>query len=790
MKCTNESCKAEIPVGARFCTGCGTEVQTPVPVKTTLCPSCNNIVVEGYKFCHSCGGKIDPALFIDRVCYGIKGDGQKCNAVLTSGTKFCPSCGTPQDTSNTHDTNNKDDLPGDALLKLNLQITQQKEDNLDETTSSTKEEHGSSGSSSPEIWEAPTITLASNDKKTGSVEEIVQQAGSQMNPAKIELDVPRNTTDEQAVKTIETGEGLELTDQQSNKPQGSEQAGPVDNEIPGLTDQQTGELQNSSNTDPVDRESPGLTDQQTGESQNSSHTGPVDKEIPGLTDQQTGELHNSSHTSTVDKETPELTDQLIGKPDGNELICPDDKEGSGQTDQQTVEPKCIGCSSPIDNEGPGLRDQESGRLQGNENAGPVDKASSDLADKQAGEPEGSERSSPVDKGGQGLTDQKSSESEAENILSDTKKEASTTEAPTTEASTTETDTLKGATAEEMDVTETKQETNKSVQTESEITNMETQITGPQSDHSNGNGNQNSEKPNNVTEIDDQNTKLQGDESDRDKQEQKEKDIIENPSNVQKPEIKEDATETELQVILISDSESVEDEQGRNEELVNTNVKPTKRKLKEEEGQIKKIKGGEENENLDCNKGVQHMNTQSDEKYGIQETGEPGNTNGNTGQSGEIIAEQAKNTKDENRQDTEKTNKKPIDDQLVKQRENTDEEKRLKENSNQGEDQLPTKRITRSMQANKNGDQSNQTKELPKKNDFQIQMGKRNKYRNYALEDIKNAVQMVENKSMSIRSASRQYNVPKTTIIDKLNGRSSLQARSGPNPVLYSVRKKC
>ncbi|CAC5404762.1 unnamed protein product [Mytilus coruscus] len=68
------------------------------------------------------------------------------------------------------------------------------------------------------------------------------------------------------------------------------------------------------------------------------------------------------------------------------------------------------------------------------------------------------------------------------------------------------------------------------------------------------------------------------------------------------------------------------------------------------------------------------------------------------------------------------------------------------------------------------------------------MGKRNKYRNYALEDIKNAVQMVENKSMSIRSAS-QYNVPKTTIIDKLNGRSSLQARSGPNPVLYDSEEE-
>ncbi|CAG2225331.1 unnamed protein product [Mytilus edulis] len=43
--------------------------------------------------------------------------------------------------------------------------------------------------------------------------------------------------------------------------------------------------------------------------------------------------------------------------------------------------------------------------------------------------------------------------------------------------------------------------------------------------------------------------------------------------------------------------------------------------------------------------------------------------------------------------------------------------------------------------------------------------------------------------MSIRSASRQYNVPKTTSIDKLNGRSSLQARSGPSPVLFDSEEE-
>lgn len=63
----------------------------------------------------------------------------------------------------------EDALPGDALLKLDLQITQQKVDSLDKTTSCIKEEHGSSGSSSPEIWEPPTIPLVSIDNKTESV---------------------------------------------------------------------------------------------------------------------------------------------------------------------------------------------------------------------------------------------------------------------------------------------------------------------------------------------------------------------------------------------------------------------------------------------------------------------------------------------------------------------------------------------------------------------------------------------------------------------------------------------
>ncbi|VDI23847.1 Hypothetical predicted protein [Mytilus galloprovincialis] len=750
MKCTHESCGADIPAGARFCTGCGTEVQAPVSVKTTLCPSCNSTVVKGCKFCQSCGGKIDPALFIDRICHGTKDNGQKCNTVLTSGTKFCPSCGTLQDASNTHDTSSKDDFPGDGALKLSLKTTQQKEDNQDKTTPPIKEEHGSSGSSSPDLWEAPTIPLQSNANKTEPVKEIVQQVGSHMNPAQIALIVPRNAADGQDVKTLETGqdcppkkdnEGLKLTNQQSGAPQGSGQASPVDKESPGLLDHQTGELQNSCHTGPVDEESPELTNQQTGEPHNSSHTGPVDKEIPGVTDQQTGELQNSCHTGPVDEESPELTNQQTGEPHNSSHTGPVDKGIPGvtdqQTDQQTGELQNISHTGPVDEESPVLLDQVIDKPQDNEPivpdnkdvtglgnqsggsyvnapAGTVEKKSPDLADKKTVEPEDNGLSGPIDNGDQGLTDKKISESQAENVESDSDKRGLTTEVVTTE-----TDTLKSATAEEMDVSETKHETNDLVQIESEITNMETQTR--QSNHNDSNGNRNSEKPSNATEIDDQITKLQGgesehNESDRDKQEQNEKDIIEDPSNKDddKPETKDDTTDSELQVILISDTESVEDGQDRNEELVNTNVKPTKRKLEEEEGQIKKIKGGDEKENSNCDKGVQQTNTQSDEKHGIQETGEQGNADRNVGQNGQSTAEQGENTKDG--QDTEDTNKNPTDDQLVKQKEDTDEEKRLKENHNQEEDQLPSMRITRSMQASKNGDQSNQNKkELPKKN---------------------------------------------------------------------------
>lgn len=169
-----------------------------------------------------------------------------------------------------------------------------------------------------------------------------------MSLAKIELDVPRNTTDEQDVKAIETGDNLGLTDQLSNEPQ------------------------ESCKDDPVDQQSPGLTDHQTSEPQNSGQG---------------------------------LKDQLISKQQDSELI------GPGQIDPQTGEPVCNGSFSPIDNESPGLRDQESSGSDSNEHAGPEDKTSSNLADKKTVEPDVSKLSGAVDQGCGGMTDQKSSESQ-------------------------------------------------------------------------------------------------------------------------------------------------------------------------------------------------------------------------------------------------------------------------------------------------------------------------------------------------------------------------------------------
>ncbi|XP_063438800.1 uncharacterized protein LOC134719769 isoform X3 [Mytilus trossulus] len=176
MKCQKELCEADIPTEATFCTGCGTEVQMIVPViKTTRCPSCNNIVLEGFKYCCSCGGIIDSALFVDIVCSGTNDNGEKCNTVLTAGTSFCPSCGT------SHKSNTSNNFAGDASLKLSLQITHQKECPFDKTKPLIKEECDNSEPNRQNFWKALTIKQEPNDDNTESVKDNVEDQGQKRN---------------------------------------------------------------------------------------------------------------------------------------------------------------------------------------------------------------------------------------------------------------------------------------------------------------------------------------------------------------------------------------------------------------------------------------------------------------------------------------------------------------------------------------------------------------------------------------------------------------------------------
>ena len=93
MKCKKEGCGADLGPDAQFCSDCGTKVTTPTLIKSAICPSYNNFVLEVHKFCLKCGTRVDPALFTDKVCSGTKKDGGKCNTVLASGANFCPSYG-------------------------------------------------------------------------------------------------------------------------------------------------------------------------------------------------------------------------------------------------------------------------------------------------------------------------------------------------------------------------------------------------------------------------------------------------------------------------------------------------------------------------------------------------------------------------------------------------------------------------------------------------------------------------------------------------------------------------
>jgi len=73
-------CNNPVPVGSKFCAGCGNSMAPP---PANPCPKCQAPVPDGSKFCSGCGHKMDEK----RKCSG-------CEEELAPGSKFCSNCGT------------------------------------------------------------------------------------------------------------------------------------------------------------------------------------------------------------------------------------------------------------------------------------------------------------------------------------------------------------------------------------------------------------------------------------------------------------------------------------------------------------------------------------------------------------------------------------------------------------------------------------------------------------------------------------------------------------------------
>ena len=99
MRCN--TCGANVPDGALFCTACGAKApaavqqpraSVPYPGRSagTPCPNCGKTVPEGNAFCTSCGtmlGGAAPSVSgPTTVCWS-------CRNVVPEGMRFCPACG-------------------------------------------------------------------------------------------------------------------------------------------------------------------------------------------------------------------------------------------------------------------------------------------------------------------------------------------------------------------------------------------------------------------------------------------------------------------------------------------------------------------------------------------------------------------------------------------------------------------------------------------------------------------------------------------------------------------------
>ncbi|VDI19904.1 Hypothetical predicted protein [Mytilus galloprovincialis] len=223
MKCAKDLCGAEITDGAKFCSICGTKVVVTTIVKKAVCPGCNQLVLESHNFCLNCGWKVDPAIFTEKICKGVKENGEQCRVVLTLDTKFCPTCGTP--------TNSSDVSTEPIRTEQGTSKEFEKDNSLNPTVSVQKsaiasnDEHETKGGKedeqlfeqekkglhveknkhsdesepgSPEIWTPPTIVLKGSSNS--STEEIGEKTNE--NQVKVPTETVLLTTDKDKLSDL------------------------------------------------------------------------------------------------------------------------------------------------------------------------------------------------------------------------------------------------------------------------------------------------------------------------------------------------------------------------------------------------------------------------------------------------------------------------------------------------------------------------------------------------------------------------------------------------------------
>lgn len=114
-----QTCGAEIPENATFCSFCGAGIvqQKTVDANSLIkCTKCGNMVEKGMKFCTFCGNEI-----VSQLSQSPEKKCLSCGAILNDGVAFCTNCGKPVTKENETVSNEfkEDKITSDTLdIKL------------------------------------------------------------------------------------------------------------------------------------------------------------------------------------------------------------------------------------------------------------------------------------------------------------------------------------------------------------------------------------------------------------------------------------------------------------------------------------------------------------------------------------------------------------------------------------------------------------------------------------------------------------------------------------------------